>query len=308
MQIHIRHAQTLAELASLYCASERTLKSWIKRGKAVGELPPLDDPGAMASWWRRNRTYRVPDALATLESSVPPPAAAATPGAVIDDLKSGGNSPDDKGATREEQMPSGENSPPARTSHATPPAPPPPASPAQILQSATEFVIIAQAKLKEATETGDALKHAHCSRALNHALDSLAKARANFEANQRNDATIVTQGMIDEQIQEFLGRLAELLNELVRSLVNDGLSIAAARGCSSREFLRARLAISRAAPFFAHAALAHARRVACCFKLVCRDGMEESARRFVAGFANQVAVEGQLKRRRAEAADNHAEP
>jgi len=285
MQIHIKHAQTLAELAVIYCASERTLKSWVARGKAVGDLPPLDEPTAMASWWRRNQSYRVPDALATLET-VPPPAEAAeaaTPAATE------GASP----LPPEEQAP--------------PPAPPPPGTPAQILQAATAFVVVAQAKLTEAIKTGDVLRHAHCSRALNHALDVLTKARANFEAAQKNDATVVTQGVIDEQIGQFLGRLAELLSELVRSLVNDALSIAAARDCSAREFKRTRLAIANAAPFFAAAALAHARRVICCFKLVCPE-MLESARRFVVEFTNQVDSEGELKRRaRQIASADHAE-
>jgi hypothetical protein len=43
----------------------RTIKRWIKRGRerTPTDLPPLDQPELMASWWSRNMKWKVPDRL-----------------------------------------------------------------------------------------------------------------------------------------------------------------------------------------------------------------------------------------------------
>jgi hypothetical protein len=51
----------------------RKLKGWVKIGReAVGEpdLPPFDELGQLAAWWRRNMTYKVPEYLLHLEAGV----------------------------------------------------------------------------------------------------------------------------------------------------------------------------------------------------------------------------------------------
>jgi hypothetical protein len=53
----------------------RTIKRWIKIGrekKPEPDLPPLDDPPSMATWWSRNMKHRVPVELLTLADAKAP--------------------------------------------------------------------------------------------------------------------------------------------------------------------------------------------------------------------------------------------
>jgi hypothetical protein len=42
------------------------VKRWVRRGKELNDLPPLDQPELMASWWRRCMDHQVPDVLLAL--------------------------------------------------------------------------------------------------------------------------------------------------------------------------------------------------------------------------------------------------
>lgn len=48
----------------------KTVERWIRRGREIQggpDLPPLDDPGAMAEWWRRCMVHKVPEVFEFLE-------------------------------------------------------------------------------------------------------------------------------------------------------------------------------------------------------------------------------------------------
>ena len=67
----------LAHYEAVYGAKPnkgRTIKRWVKTGRErqpVPDLPPLDDPPAMAAWWSRNMTWTVPAKLLTLAQAAP---------------------------------------------------------------------------------------------------------------------------------------------------------------------------------------------------------------------------------------------
>ncbi|PAW76831.1 MAG: hypothetical protein B9S32_13920 [Verrucomicrobia bacterium Tous-C9LFEB] len=54
-----------SEYAIIYGFEKRTIKRWIQTGREANppELPPLDDPSAMPSWWGKYMTWRVPDKI-----------------------------------------------------------------------------------------------------------------------------------------------------------------------------------------------------------------------------------------------------
>lgn len=83
---HARYNKKLPEYHATYETGERGLKYWIKRGKLMGDLPPLDEPEKMADWWRRCMPQQVPDKLLAYElpsSSAPDPLAGSSePGAI----------------------------------------------------------------------------------------------------------------------------------------------------------------------------------------------------------------------------------
>lgn len=60
---HAKYAKKLSEYALLFGQTDRTVKRWIRRGKELGVLPPLDTPEQMAAWWRRCMDHQVPDQL-----------------------------------------------------------------------------------------------------------------------------------------------------------------------------------------------------------------------------------------------------
>lgn len=65
---HAKYKEKLPHYASLYGQTERTIKRWIRRGKELNDLPPLDHPELMAAWWRRCMDHQVPDYLLAVES------------------------------------------------------------------------------------------------------------------------------------------------------------------------------------------------------------------------------------------------
>jgi hypothetical protein len=78
-----KHAKYQRKLSS-YCAdygveSDRAIKYWVKIGKKIGRLPPLDEPAKMAAWWAFAMVTRVPDKLLALSESEPATVAAVTP-------------------------------------------------------------------------------------------------------------------------------------------------------------------------------------------------------------------------------------
>jgi hypothetical protein len=46
----------------------KTVERWIAKGRALQDLPPLDEPARMASWWRSNFKRRVPEVFLTFET------------------------------------------------------------------------------------------------------------------------------------------------------------------------------------------------------------------------------------------------
>lgn len=60
---HAKYAKKLPEYAALFGQTERTIKRWIRRGKELSELPPLDRREEMPGWWRRSMDSQVPDYL-----------------------------------------------------------------------------------------------------------------------------------------------------------------------------------------------------------------------------------------------------
>jgi hypothetical protein len=60
---HAKYPKKLPEYAAFYGKDERTIKRMIRRGKELGDLPPLDEPSKMAAWWRRSMDHDVPDWL-----------------------------------------------------------------------------------------------------------------------------------------------------------------------------------------------------------------------------------------------------
>lgn len=55
--------------AEVYGVSDRSIKTWIKEGRKAADLPPLDQPGAMAEWYGRVKKRRIPLELLRLKSS-----------------------------------------------------------------------------------------------------------------------------------------------------------------------------------------------------------------------------------------------
>jgi hypothetical protein len=58
-----RYQKPLAEYVSIFDTPIRSIKRWIATGRSAGDLPPLDDPPAMAGWWVRRMRQRTPDKL-----------------------------------------------------------------------------------------------------------------------------------------------------------------------------------------------------------------------------------------------------
>jgi hypothetical protein len=65
---HAKYARTYPEYSKTYEVelSGRVVKRWVRRGKELNDLPPLDQPELMAGWWRRCMDHQVPDVLLAL--------------------------------------------------------------------------------------------------------------------------------------------------------------------------------------------------------------------------------------------------
>lgn len=64
---HAKYQKKLPDYFDTYETGDRGLKYWIRRGKLLNDLPPLDDPPKMADWWRRCMPQQVPDKLLAYE-------------------------------------------------------------------------------------------------------------------------------------------------------------------------------------------------------------------------------------------------
>ena len=61
--------------AARYGQSDRTIKRWIKTGRDAqpfADLPPLDDPVKMVSWWPVHYRHKVPDGILQAASAAQP--------------------------------------------------------------------------------------------------------------------------------------------------------------------------------------------------------------------------------------------
>lgn len=63
----------LAHYTGIYATSERGLKLWLADGRAANDPCPLDDPAALVEWWRRRKTWSVPDRILAAAAAVRPP-------------------------------------------------------------------------------------------------------------------------------------------------------------------------------------------------------------------------------------------
>lgn len=255
---HVKYDKSIPELAALYDATERTVKRWIHAGKVLGDLAPLDRPESMGAWWIRVFRYRMPAKLLAL-------AAAAKPAPVLP---------------------------------SAPTASLPPATAAQILMSANEFVSIAQTRLRTALNDENDFQIKLRKTDLNVALDTLAKARANFEADKRGESTILTRADIAACAQEFCESLSTTFGDLTRRFVTNCITEAAKSPCSAREFVRRRLAIGRAAPFVAAAIEKLTIGVVNEFRISYPEEVTRRARQFVADMQEKIRDEEELDRQR----------
>lgn len=59
---HAKYERKLSDYCAVYgVESDRAIKYWIKTGKKLGRLPPLDEPEKMAAWWAAAMVTRVPE-------------------------------------------------------------------------------------------------------------------------------------------------------------------------------------------------------------------------------------------------------
>lgn len=75
---HVKYKNKLPHYGEFFGQTERTIKRWVRRGKELNDLPPLDDPPKMAVWWRRSMDNQVPDYLLGFNSGSSPDPLAAT--------------------------------------------------------------------------------------------------------------------------------------------------------------------------------------------------------------------------------------
>jgi hypothetical protein len=94
---HAKYPKKLPEYAAFYGKDERTIKRMIRRGKELGDLPPLDEPSKMAAWWRRSMDHDVPDWLLGFldNSGAPDPRASSGDAAGSSNTRSGDTGPRD---------------------------------------------------------------------------------------------------------------------------------------------------------------------------------------------------------------------
>lgn len=85
---HAKFKKKLPEYFGAFETGDRGLKYWIRRGKLLNDLPPLDEPEKMADWWRRCMPQQVPDKLLAYEK---PPS--------VDTLASSGEPDGDRSST-----------------------------------------------------------------------------------------------------------------------------------------------------------------------------------------------------------------
>ena len=90
---HVKYKKKLTEYCDTYSVekSARVIKRWIRRGKELNDLPPLDEPHRMAGWWRRCMDHEVPDYLLGFVSGLgtPDPLADSSDGGPAGTGKSG---------------------------------------------------------------------------------------------------------------------------------------------------------------------------------------------------------------------------
>ena len=63
---HLKLARPRAEYAARFAVGLTAVDTWIKRGKAHNDPPPLDEPADMARWWRRVMRGPVPARFQTV--------------------------------------------------------------------------------------------------------------------------------------------------------------------------------------------------------------------------------------------------
>jgi hypothetical protein len=59
----VKYPRDLADYGEFYGRTEVAVRAWVRHGKGIGDLPPLDDAAEMVLWWKRNMKNAVPDYL-----------------------------------------------------------------------------------------------------------------------------------------------------------------------------------------------------------------------------------------------------
>lgn len=59
----VKYPLDLVEYGRIYGREEVSVRGWVRRGKKIGELPPLDSPPDFILWWKRHMSHRLPDSV-----------------------------------------------------------------------------------------------------------------------------------------------------------------------------------------------------------------------------------------------------
>lgn len=59
----VAYPRSLADYGAEYGRSLESIKAWVKRGKQVGDYPPLDNAQGLALWWRSYMKHAVPESI-----------------------------------------------------------------------------------------------------------------------------------------------------------------------------------------------------------------------------------------------------
>lgn len=59
----VKYPRTYEEYGVIFGRQAVAVRAWVRHGKKVGSLPPLDDAGELVSWWKSWMTQKVPPAL-----------------------------------------------------------------------------------------------------------------------------------------------------------------------------------------------------------------------------------------------------
>lgn len=219
------YAAYLHEYVPIYGRTVRVIKRWIEIGRAAKptpELPPLDDPEAMLTWWPRHMKWKVPDELlAAAATAKGRRASAATP-----------SQPTPKGAATPPATPTPEVKAPALPASSAPPPPPPPDRPlvpadfgsveeltlSEILTSHRQTIsFLIRSQRAEAEKGYNADSFARFQNAIERTTELIRKTEASLESIRVKRGELVPKGDVRDELQRVHTAMAmSLATELER--------------------------------------------------------------------------------------------